>query len=591
MAQERTFRSRVRWWSALALLRAISSSPAAAAATLEKRSEAEEQQDIEALDELGKTQVLDGDTEQTAALSDFAPAAVSDTAFTTAETNQLRQMAKRALALRGDRDPKMLQVIGHVEGLLNEGFHPVIFCRFIDTAEYLADELRKRLPGRLKAEIAAVTGRLAPEERLQRIDSLSRNSRYILVATDCLSEGINLQAYFDAVIHYDLSWNPTRHEQREGRADRFGQTSPEVKVITYYGRDNPVDGIVMSTLLRKHEQIKKALVISVPIPMDSNAVGEAIMESLLMRERRTEGEQMMFDVVLDMGEKLSDVWQDAADREKASRAIFAQNAISAQEVFDVWQRSMKAAGTDRLMDFLSAAFRLNNLPAGLTEAGSLDVDLGSPEARRNGFDKASGMDSRVLLQPRFPAKKDEVYIMRTHPLVASLAEMVFTDALDKHPALKARRCGVVQTREVEQKTVVLLLRLRFLLRDYKGGRLINEKVAEDSMLCAYQGEGESACWLDNDEAQRLTALIPSGNVSPDLRDYWLERALSALPAHINKLTGLAGDRASALQAEHTSIRQAARLSGKTDVSWIRGSDEQPLDIVGLYVLLPAAGRV
>jgi SNF2 family DNA or RNA helicase len=47
----------------------------------------------------------------------------------------------------------------------------------------------------------------------------------VLVATDCLSEGINLQDYFDAVVHYDLSWNPTRHEQREGRVDRFGQTS------------------------------------------------------------------------------------------------------------------------------------------------------------------------------------------------------------------------------------------------------------------------------------------------------------------------------------------------------------------------------
>ena len=45
----------------------------------------------------------------------------------------------------------------------------------------------------------------------------------ILVATDCLSEGINLQQLFDTVVHYDLSWNPTRHQQREGRVDRFGQ--------------------------------------------------------------------------------------------------------------------------------------------------------------------------------------------------------------------------------------------------------------------------------------------------------------------------------------------------------------------------------
>jgi SNF2 family DNA or RNA helicase len=48
----------------------------------------------------------------------------------------------------------------------------------------------------------------------------------VLVATDCLSEGVNLQEHFDAVVHYDLSWNPTRHEQREGRVDRFGQSAP-----------------------------------------------------------------------------------------------------------------------------------------------------------------------------------------------------------------------------------------------------------------------------------------------------------------------------------------------------------------------------
>lgn len=589
MSHERTFRSRVRWWSALALLRAISSSPAAAAATLEKRSDGEEEhQDVETIDEMGKAQVLDGDAEQTTALSDFTPSTSYDTAFTPLETQQLRQMAKRAQALCGERDPKMLQVISHVEGLVNEGFHPIIFCRFIDTAEYLAEELRKRLPARLKAEVTAVTGRLASEERVERIEELGRNARYVLVATDCLSEGINLQAYFDAVIHYDLSWNPTRHEQREGRADRFGQVSPQVKVITYYGRDNPVDGIVMSTLLRKHEQIKNMLGISVPIPMDSNAVGEAIMESLLMRDNQTRGEQLMFDIVLDRGEKLSDVWQDAAEREKASRAIFAQNAVSAEEVFAIWQRSVKAMGTDRLMEFLHSIFHLNSVPAGMTPTGALDVDLGSLEARQNRFDQVAGMDGRVLLQPHFPPRQGEAYILRTHPLVASMAEMVFTDALDKHPSLKARRCGVVQTRQVTQKTAVLLLRLRFLLRDYKGGRLINEKVAEDCLLCAFQGEGDSARWLGSEETQRLAALVPSGNVPQDLRDYWLKKALDALPQQYKVLASLAEERANTLREEHSSIRQAARLGGRTEVAWIRGQEGHPLDIVGLYVLLPTA---
>ena len=52
----------------------------------------------------------------------------------------------------------------------------------------------------------------------------------MLVCTDCLTEGINLQEHFDAVVHYDLAWNPTRHEQREGRVDRYGQPSPTVRV-------------------------------------------------------------------------------------------------------------------------------------------------------------------------------------------------------------------------------------------------------------------------------------------------------------------------------------------------------------------------
>ena len=52
-----------------------------------------------------------------------------------------------------------------------------------------------------------------------RVDLTEHDGPRVLVATDCLSEGINLQHDFDAVVHYDLSWNPTRHEQREGRVD------------------------------------------------------------------------------------------------------------------------------------------------------------------------------------------------------------------------------------------------------------------------------------------------------------------------------------------------------------------------------------
>ena len=129
-----------------------------------------------------------------------------------------------------------------------------------------------------------MTGTLPPAEREARVQALGRPER-VLVATDCLSEGINLQDHFDAVIHYDLSWNPTRHEQREGRVDRYGQPSKVVRVVTYYGIDNQIDGIVLDVLLEQAHSIRNSLGISVPVPVESNDVVEALMEGLLLRER------------------------------------------------------------------------------------------------------------------------------------------------------------------------------------------------------------------------------------------------------------------------------------------------------------------
>jgi hypothetical protein len=96
---------------------------------------------------------------------------------------------------------------------------------------------------------------------------------------------MNLQNEFDAVLHYDLSWNPTRHEQREGRVDRYGQPRSKVRVLTYYGTDNPIDGMVIDVLIRKHKTIRSSLGVSVPVPVETDTIIEAVFESLLMREQ------------------------------------------------------------------------------------------------------------------------------------------------------------------------------------------------------------------------------------------------------------------------------------------------------------------
>src|SRR6202048_5521928 len=105
----------------------------------------------------------------------------------------------------------------------------------------------------------------------------------LLVATDCLSEGINLQNLFDTVIHYDLSWNPTRHQQRQGRVDRFGQPCPLVRSVLLYSPDSAIDGAVLDVILRQAEAIRKATGVTVPLPDDSGAITGRLLNAFLLR--------------------------------------------------------------------------------------------------------------------------------------------------------------------------------------------------------------------------------------------------------------------------------------------------------------------
>ena len=133
-----------------------------------------------------------------------------------------------------------------------------------------------RLLGEAAPDLQVVTSEDPDDVRKQRIADMGGDRTRVLVATDCLSEGINLQDRFTAVLHYDLPWNPTRLEQREGRVDRFGQQARVVKTCLLYGADNPIDGIVLEVLLTKVREIRKSTGINVPFPEDSQSIIDTI---------------------------------------------------------------------------------------------------------------------------------------------------------------------------------------------------------------------------------------------------------------------------------------------------------------------------
>lgn len=281
----RVQQQRVRHWAAIALLRCVLSSPEAAIAVLSEHARrkgfGEEilYETQEEVDQVYRPQVLDPFGEED--VGDYAPSAPVEDAeahLSDTERRRLSQFLKSAQRLKGpETDQKLAAVSQTVRDLLRKGYRPIVFCRFIPTAKYLESSLPQLLSAEFPAlRVKGVTGEIGDEERRARVQELVKNPVRVLVATDCLSEGINLQDHFDAVVHYDLPWNPNRLEQREGRVDRFGQRRNTVKTVLLYGADNQVDLVVLDVLIRKAKTIRDRLGVSVPVPAQAEQVVQAV---------------------------------------------------------------------------------------------------------------------------------------------------------------------------------------------------------------------------------------------------------------------------------------------------------------------------
>src|SRR5690606_25758076 len=158
----------------------------------------------------------------------------------------LRNLWKSIEEIRGDKDFKLQQLIGLLNNKVTNPFNPgnkkaIIFTAFADTANYLYDNIQGYLKDKYGIHTALITGsrkisntKSIPSDLnplLTCFSPLSKDKAQLypklnasidlLIATDCISEGQNLQDC-DYLINYDIHWNPVRIIQRFGRIDRIG---------------------------------------------------------------------------------------------------------------------------------------------------------------------------------------------------------------------------------------------------------------------------------------------------------------------------------------------------------------------------------
>jgi hypothetical protein len=429
---------------------------------------------------------------------------------------------RQAERLANEADPKLDSAVKVLKPLIAEGANPVVFCRFIATADHVAAGLRKAFP---RLRIETVTGELTPEERRARVDAMADAEQRLLVATDCLSEGINLQHLFDTVIHYDLSWNPTRHQQREGRVDRFGQPCRVVRSVLLFSPDSAIDGAVLEVILRKAEAIRKATGVTVPLPDERGAVTGALMNAVLLRKGR--GQQLSLDFGLG-----ADAAVDAPLEPHKPGVVRAHFA------------ALPAAIAARLA--------------------------------------ARGLEGTLRLAFEEPPPAGSEMVGRSHPLPATLAETLLEGALDTtaSPVPALGRAGAWPTPAVKVMTTVALIRLRFKLTVH--GRHERLLLAEEAGALAWQPSSAKPVLI----AEGVRALLEhpaSGDLAPVARRRLLQASVERIGTALeDSIAAYARERASVLAEDHARVRAAASGSARVTVEPVL-----PCDIIGLYVLVPA----
>ena len=159
-----------------------------------------------------------------------------------------------------EHDAKLQQLIEDLRHkfanpINNDNKKAIIFTAFADTAEYLYKELAPRIKDNQGLNVALVTGTGSEKTTLKRDDKMDFNKILtlfspiskerdvvypnimdnidVLIATDCISEGQNLQDC-DYLINYDIHWNPVRIIQRFGRIDRIGSQNKVIQLMNYW---------------------------------------------------------------------------------------------------------------------------------------------------------------------------------------------------------------------------------------------------------------------------------------------------------------------------------------------------------------------
>ena len=242
------------------------------------------------------------------------------------DKQQLSLLADAAQSVDAKRDAKLAElkkIIEHKakQPTTNANGHEnrkiIVFCAFADTAAYLYEELEEWALKKLNVHIALVSGGAKPNrttfghadftqilinfapraKQRAKMKSMPQDGEIdILIATDCISEGQNLQDC-DLLVNYDIHWNPVRIIQRFGRIDRIGSPNSAIQLVNFW----PTPDLNKYINLKNRVEARMALV-DIAATAEDNILQAEDLRELIQEDLRYRDKQLLRlkDEVLDL---------------------------------------------------------------------------------------------------------------------------------------------------------------------------------------------------------------------------------------------------------------------------------------------------
>jgi superfamily II DNA or RNA helicase len=502
-------------WVAFHFQKRVISSPYAVLKSLENRIKTIQSKEVQ--EEENNTETLQGyvydlfsDDERIS--EEMASLKLDFEALNENEISELQRIIEFAKTVTPREDDKLTKLKSKIlPELFAIDSKIILFTKYKDTLDYLEKNLKSN-----EFSVFVMHGEMSLNARTDIFQKFDRAAKAILIATDVISEGLNLQRLASSIVHYELPWNPNRLEQRNGRIDRIGQPKEFVNIRTLV-LDKSLDKEILDLLLEKQRTIE--------IDRDYAAAyfgDEAYLSSIIdqaskrNKRKKKNGSDSTLDMFAELGvdetrRAVKESFSGNEDELKRKKKIESESFYSSLDI-ELPEIDKRIEETKRIVGskeevFLFVKSALLKFSSGMNDKG-------------NGFYEIHINDPRLIL-PRFGdhlqkvtfdpevalTNPDALILDAGHPIIRKLIELVKAEFFS-NKGLYGRNAYFFSS---QVESVVYIY--HFLVRFTVGLR--EKRVIEELVTLAIDSFSEKAVPYENLQPATTTRSM----VLPDLTEH------------------------------------------------------------------------